>query len=98
MSRRTRTWWVVRIEFLIAVGLTLLIGRLGSEAATEVRIGNPPAHPVPLPLPPHAMLFLGTLAIAIAGLVWMVLIIRGPGDEPPARWRYREVDWHDRDR
>jgi hypothetical protein len=85
---RTRAWWLVRIEFLIGLGLALLIGRLGYQVAMTFSVGNPPVHA--LPLPPNAMLFLGTLAIAIFGLAWMVLIIRGPGDDPPACWRYRD--------
>ena len=94
---RTRAWWVVRLELLVGIVLTLLVARLGFEAAMTVRIGgNPPAHV--LPLPPHAMLFLGGLAISIVGLVWMVRIIRGPREDPAPGWRYREVPWHDRDR
>lgn len=87
---RTRAWWLIRLELALGIAMTLLVGWLGFDAATEVRVGNPSAHPLPLPLPPHAMVFLGTLAIAIVGLVWMVRIIRGPGDDPPARWRYRD--------
>ena len=93
---RTRAWWIVRIEFVIGILLTLLVGWVGLHAATEFRGGNPPAHPPPLP--PNAVLFLGTLAIAIVGLVWMVRIIRGPGEDPPPRWRYREVTWRYRGR
>ena len=93
---RTRAWWLVRLELLVGIALTLLVARLGFEAAMTVRIGNPPAHA--LPLPPHAMLFLGTLAIAVAGLVWMVRIIRGAGEDPRPRWRYREVNWRYRER
>lgn len=92
----TRAWWLVRFELALGIALTLLVGWLGFEAAIDVRIGNPPAHPPPLP--PHAMLFLGALAVSIAGLVWMVRIIRGPGEDPRPRWRYREVDWRYRDR
>lgn len=95
---RTRAWWLVRIELALGIALTLLVGRLGFNVAMRVTSGNPPAHPLPLPLPPNAILFLGSLAIAVIGVVWMVRIIRGPGDDPPPRWRYREVHWHFRDR
>ena len=93
---RTRAWWLVRLELLVGIALTLLVARLGFEAAMTVRIGNPAAHP--LPFPPHAMVFLGGLAISIVGLVWMVRIIRGPREDPRPRWRYREVNWRYRDR
>ena len=95
---RTRAWWMIRLELVLGIALTLLVALIGFEAAMEVRIGNPPAHPLPLPLPPHAMLFLGGLTISIVGLVWMVRIIRGPGEDPRPRWRYREVNWRYRDR
>ena len=93
---RTRAWWLLRLELALGIALTLLVARLGFEAAMMVRIGNPPVHA--LPLPPHVMLFYGGLAISIAGLVWMVRIIRGPREDPPPRWRYREVSWRFRDR
>jgi hypothetical protein len=51
----------------------------------------------PLHLQPNAAIALGALLIAVVGLIWMVRIIRGPGDEPPPRWRYREVNWRYRD-
>ena len=93
---RTRAWWLVRLELAVGIGLTLLVGRLGFEVALRYTGGNPPTHR--LPLPPNAILALTALAIAIAGLAWMVWIIRGPGDDPPPRWRYREVNWRFRDR
>jgi hypothetical protein len=34
-------------------------------------------------------LLVAALAVAVAGLAWMVRIMRGPRDEPP-RWRYRD--------
>ena len=95
-GRRTRAWWLIRLEFLVGVALTLLVGRLGLGVAMRMTGGNPPAHP-PL-IPPNAALALGALAIAITGLVWMLRIIRGPGEDPRPRWRYREVNWHYRDR
>jgi hypothetical protein len=44
----------------------------------------------PLALPSNVVVALSALAIAVAGLVWMVRIIRGPRDEPPSPWRYRD--------
>lgn len=87
-GRRTRAWWLVRLELALGIGTTLLVARLGYESAMVVRSGNPSVHP--LPLPPHVMVFFGGLAIAILGLVWMVRIFRGPGNDPPPRWRYRD--------
>ena len=88
-GRRTRAWWLVRLELAVGIGMTLLVGGLGYEwVMTSVcRFCNPPARQ--LPLPPNVMVVLAAFAIAVAGLAWMVRIIRGPKVEQP-RWRYRD--------
>lgn len=96
---RTRAWWLVRSELALGIALTLLVAVLGLHAPLEFHFGL--LFPImlgPLALPPSAIAPLGAFAIAISGLVWMVRITRGPGDDPPPRWRYREVNWRYRDR
>jgi hypothetical protein len=86
---RTPNWWFVRFQLAAGIGLTLLVGRLSVELAMTMCFGcNPPA-PWPLPLPPSVVVAVVAFAIAVAGLAWMVRILRGPRDEPP-RWRYRD--------
>jgi hypothetical protein len=88
-GKRTRAWWLVRLELTVGIGMTLLGVWLGVERAMTSVCGfcNPPVRP--LPLPPIVMVALAAFAIAVAGLAWMVRIIRGPRDEPPL-WRYRD--------
>jgi hypothetical protein len=87
--RRTPAWWLVRFELAAGIGLTLLVGLLGVDWAMTICFGCNPSAVGPLPLPPNALLAVGAFAIAVAGLAWMVRILRGPRDEPP-RWRYRD--------
>jgi hypothetical protein len=88
-GRRTPTWWIVRFELAVGIGLTLLVGQLAWNRAMNVCFGGgcygPPVGPMPML---HAVL-LAALAVAVAGLVWMVRIIRCSTDES-ARWRYRD--------
>ena len=88
---RTRAWWLVRFELAAGIGLTLLIGRLGLEWALTVLFGfgYPRWALGPLTLPSNVAVAVAAFAIAVAGLVWMVRIIRGPRDKPPS-WRYRD--------
>jgi hypothetical protein len=88
--RRTPTWWLVRFELAAGIGLTLLVGRLGWDVAMTMCFGcNPPTR-WPPPLPANAALALAAFAVAVAGLALMVRIIRGPGDDEPPVWRYRD--------
>ena len=87
---RTRAWWVVRLELALGLALTLLVALLGLRGSLQFHFGL--VYPVtvgPVSLPPTAALALCALAISVAGVVWMIRIIRGPGDDPPPRWRYR---------
>ena len=43
----------------------------------------------PLDMTFDLAVLVAALAVAVAGLAWMVRVIRGPRDEPPP-WRYRD--------
>jgi hypothetical protein len=90
-SKRTQAWWWVRLELLAGICLTVLIGLRGLDWALETlepTFGKPlPLGPLGLPLGVFGMIT--ALVIAVVGLIWMVRIFRGPGDEPPP-WRYRD--------
>jgi hypothetical protein len=89
--RRTRAWWLVRFELAAGIGLTLLVGRLAVDWAMTryFGFGYPRLALGPLALPSNVAVAIAAFAIAVAGLAWLVRIIRGPMDEPP-RWRYRD--------
>jgi hypothetical protein len=88
--RRTPAWWLIRFELAAGVGLTLLVGQLGLDSAMTVCFGGGCNRPLgPLALSANLQVAAAAFGIAIAGLVWMVRIIRGPRDEPPP-WRYRD--------
>jgi nitrate reductase NapE component len=97
-ATRTRNWWLIRLELALGIVLTLLVALLGLHASLQFHFGlSLPMMLGPLQLQPNAAIALGALLIAVVGLIWMVRIIRGPGDEPPPRWRYREVNWRYRE-
>ena len=87
--KRTPAWWLVRLELAAGLGVTLLVGQqvlaLTHEMGyrSQVTVG-------PLTLQSVAFAALSALAIPVAGLVWMVRILRGPRNEPPPPWRYRD--------
>ena len=88
---RTTRWWVVRLELLIGVGVTLLGGlgfvllpSSGSMFGVEPRID---IGPLDVPMSPFVPLV--ALAVAVVGLIWMARIFRGPRDDPSFR-RYRD--------
>jgi hypothetical protein len=89
--RRTPAWWLVRFELAAAIGLTLLVGWLGMTRAMVVCFGGCHGRVAlgPLDMTFDSALLVAALAVAVAGLAWMVRIMRGPRDEPP-RWRYRD--------
>jgi hypothetical protein len=88
--RRTRAWWLVRLELLIGIALTVLIGYLGLARALEVTFGFGDQMTFgPLQMSARVLGMITAFAIAIVGLIWMVRIIRGPRDEPPL-WRHRD--------
>lgn len=89
--KRTPAWWWVRLELLTGIVLTVLIGYLGFDRAMEVTFGFGDRITVgPLEMSARVAAMNTALVIAILGLIWMVRIIRGPRDEPPPPWRYRD--------
>lgn len=88
-AKRTPEWWRVRFQLAVGIGLTLLVGQLGLDRVMTVCFGGCHGSAVgPLPSWDFAVL-VAALTVAVAGLVWMVRITRGPRDEPPL-WRYRD--------
>ena len=85
---RTRVWWLIRLELAFGIALTVLVGRLALGMSLAFRGGNPSAVRMGIPL--SALAAMAAVAIAVAGLIWMVRIIRGPREDPPPRWRYRD--------
>jgi hypothetical protein len=92
-SRRTPAWWLVRFELAVGIGLTLLVGQLGWDWTQTICFGGGCGGGRvtlgPLAAPSNVVVAGAALAIAVAGLAWMVRILRGPRDEPPP-WRYRD--------
>jgi hypothetical protein len=90
-GRRTQAWWLVRLELAAGIGLTLLVGQEAWDWAMLITFGGgyPRWGLGPLALPSNVVVAMVALAIAVAGLVRMVRIFRGPRDEPPL-WRYRD--------
>jgi hypothetical protein len=76
-GKRTRGWYLTRIELAIGIGAILLY------LAQPASMGAPPPQWSEAPLTVAG--YLGMLV----GLAWMIRIFRGPRDEPP-RWRYRD--------
>ena len=85
MGRRTRGWWLIRLEFAIALaGLLLLWPAVNSLSHP---FGNERIEWFGLPSG-LVLAILGVIGLVV-GFVWMTRIARGPRDEPPA-WRYRD--------
>jgi hypothetical protein len=84
---RTRAYWPTRILFLV--------GMLGAVAVLALAIGSLSTpcfscdDPAILGVPSDVLLPAVAVTLAVVGLVWLVRIVRGPRDEPPA-WRYRD--------
>jgi hypothetical protein len=88
--KRTPTWWMVRLQLAVGIGMTLLAGHMAGDLAGTICFGGGCGAVMlgPLGLPVYSVVGMLAMAIALAGLVWMVHIFRGPRDEPPP-WRYR---------
>lgn len=82
---------MVRLQLAVGIGLTLLVGQLALDWAMSVYMGGGYTRwgLGPLALPSNVVVAMSALAMAVAGLVWMVRILRRPRDEPPP-WRYRD--------
>lgn len=86
--KRTFAYWPARIILgagIIGAGIVAIIVATGA-------LSNPCLscdRPTTLGLPGGVLLTVLAVTLAVAGLVWIVGIFRGPRDEPPA-WRHRD--------
>jgi hypothetical protein len=85
---RTPAWYWSRLELGIGVVSVLLIGLLGWFAPRPFS-GDRAITLGPFLLPSWTSVPIAALVGAVAGLIWMIRILRGPRDEPPP-WRYRK--------
>lgn len=85
----TPAWWWSRLELAIGVALVLLIAFLGSLLASPCFGCSDTISLGPLQVQSGVLAGFVALAVAVAGLVWMLRIVRGSRDEPPP-WRYRD--------
>jgi hypothetical protein len=90
MRSRTAAYWPTRILLAVGVIATALAIGFAVFVAVELQVFAPltDTRPDVLGLPQDVARSLAAAGLAVAGLVWMVRIFRGPRDEPPA-WRYR---------
>ena len=86
MTHRTRAFWSTRIVLAVGVVATA-IAVLGAPALMAPCFGCD--NPAVLGLPSNVLLGVSAIALSVFGLVWMVSVVRGPRDDPPA-WRYRD--------
>ena len=84
-SRRTRGWYLTRIEFATAFLLPGAVALLWLSAPQSV---GPPMFDGAMPWVGPVILGIGA-ALWLIGLLWMIRVYRGPRDEPPP-WRYRD--------
>lgn len=85
MKRRTIGWWVIRVEFLLAIEALALWWLM---AENVFRVTNDDRVEL-LGFPAQVVAFVACGAGILFGIAWMFRIARGPRDEPPA-WRYRD--------
>jgi hypothetical protein len=83
-GKHTRGWYLTRIELALGIGAVLF----ALWATTyDPMLSHPYIEPRPVGL--ADVIVPAGLVVMLAGLAWMILILRGPRDEPP-RWRYRD--------
>ena len=87
---RTPAWLVVRLELMLGIGLTVLIGLVAWSSPFVIDYRGNPAGLDPLASIIPFAVPITAFGIAVMGLIWMVRIFRGPRDEPPP-WRYRDL-------
>jgi hypothetical protein len=88
---RTPAWLVVRLELMLGIGLTVVIGLWVVLWTPSASFGGGDRIPIgPLEMPASLFVPIMALVMAVVGLIWMVRIFRGPRDEPPP-WRYRDL-------
>lgn len=83
---RTPEWWLARFLFATGIAQIVLLG-LAIPPLFRACFGCDRVEFLGLPI--ELLAAIVGVAMASAGLVWMVRILRGPTDEPPA-WRYRD--------
>jgi hypothetical protein len=86
MDRRTRGWYLIRLELAIGLAAVLVVPLL-LLVSPSARYGMFVADRA-ITWAPSLFVLLAGFAGMLVGLVWMVRIARGPRDAPPA-WRYR---------
>ncbi|HEY5629366.1 MAG TPA: hypothetical protein VIR16_07645 [Candidatus Limnocylindrales bacterium] len=92
MHGRSRRWWAAVIA-VIACSAAVAFAfrhalRVALTAALAWAAGAALSAGSALGLPPAVALAAVGIGAALAGLLWMTRITRGPGDAPP--WRYRD--------
>jgi len=85
-SRRTHTYWIVRIMLVFAI--------VAPPAALFWLVAMQPGTPGPIFTASPGFDWVGGAILAggaclwFAGVIWMIRIFRGPSGNPPP-WRYR---------
>jgi hypothetical protein len=92
-GKRTRRWWVTRIELAVGIGLVVFMGFWffvpGSPWGPCDGFGCTRLSPWLLPTRAETAVPLAAFLVAVIGLAWMIRIFRGPRDGSPP-WRYRD--------
>jgi hypothetical protein len=83
---RGKVWWVTLLGAVI--GLALLVAGPGSsgpmfDASVGVHLG-------PFDIPSRVAIAAAATVVLIVGLIWLVRILEGPGEDEPPPWRYRD--------
>jgi hypothetical protein len=84
MRNRTLEYWATRMLLVVGLGATAcaVLFAWSRGDCFSCDYGNV------LGVPSNVLLAAVGIALAVFGLVWMLRIVGGPRDEPPA-WRYR---------
>ena len=83
MGRRTRAWWVTRVE--LALGIAAFV--FASWVVINQHLWEP-MFGVPR-WPPLPWVGFVVMAAALARMLWVFLALYGDDEEPPS-WRYRD--------
>ena len=87
---RAPAWYWARLELAIGIGVLLSVVLLAWLAVLPSGLfGGDSVSVGPLWLRSGIVVSIAALAGAVAGLAWMLRILRGVRDEPPP-WRYRD--------
>jgi hypothetical protein len=86
---RTPAYWPTRIMLavgIVATSLTVAFAFWFGFLSEGLMFG-PETNLLGVPI--RAIAAVAAAVLSVVGLVWMVRILRGPGDKP-SRWRYRD--------